>query len=80
MSCSESKEAWNRFKEVWHWTRAHPKSQRTELQQDIVRAYWTVLYRWLLRAFGLFLLVGLVKMFWNAWGRLFDLLLDLAGL
>lgn len=70
---------WARIRELWAWTRNNPKADRTELEQEIVKAYKKVLLRWLLGAFSLFLLTGLVKFFWHIWGKIFDCLLALIG-
>ena len=76
---SEIKEAWNRIKELWSWTRTHPKATRSDLGHDIVAAYKQVLLKWMIRGLFLFLLTGVVKFFWHIWGKIFDVLLDLLG-
>ena len=70
----DTREAWNRSKELWRWTRANPKLTRSEISHDIVRAYKTVLRRWILQVIIWFLLIGLVRLVWQIWGKIFDLI------
>lgn len=79
----EPKEAWNRLKELWLWTRKTPRDQRSEVGQSIADAYRTVLARWLVRWVGklflLFILTGLVAFYWHLWDRIFDWALGWMG-
>ena len=45
-SLSEFKEAWNRIKEYVQYVRTTPKSERTELHEDILRSYEQMLIKW----------------------------------
>lgn len=45
---SEYKEAWNRIKEYFAFISTRPKSERVELEEDILRSYEQVLINWAL--------------------------------
>ena len=53
---NESKEAWNRTKEYIAYVRIHPKSERDELSEIILRSYREVFCKWLFGLLGLILL------------------------
>ena len=55
---NESKEAWNRTKEYIAYVRMHPKSERDELSEIILRSYREVLFKWFFGLLGLIFLNG----------------------
>ena len=72
----DSKEAIDRIKELWGWTRIHPKSGRNDLQKAIVESYKSVLFRWFFQLSILFILVLIIRAFWEFWGWFINLVLN----
>ena len=77
------KEAWNRVKELMELDTEPPDEEESERKssprhhsglQDSVAPMGGPRVRLL------FLLTGLVKLFWQIWGRIFDILLNMIGL
>lgn len=60
---NESKEAWNRTGEYITYVRMHPKSERDELSETILRGYREVLFKWFFGLLGLILLNGVLGIF-----------------
>ena len=57
---NEFKEAWNRIKEYIAYVRKHPKSERDEISETILRSYREVLFKWFFGLLGLILLNGVL--------------------
>ena len=56
----EFKEAWKRIREYIAYVRKHPKSERDEISETILRSYREVLFKWFLGLLGLILLNGVL--------------------
>ena len=62
---NEIKEALLRIEEYLDYLRKHPKSERSEIDEVILRSYREVLFKWFMGLMGLILLHFIIQLFFQ---------------